>query len=76
MPAVPRTARSKRRKPATIWDRPAVTPEELYAAGLLPVGRDAIYAACNTGEFKTIRRGRKILILTAPLRKKLGMQPT
>ena len=35
---------------AAILSQPAISPEELYASGLIPVGRNGIYEACGNGE--------------------------
>lgn len=53
--------------------RPGISPDELYQLNLIPVARNGIYDACNRGEIECLRIGRKIIILTAPLRRKLGM---
>ena len=53
--------------------RPGISPEELYELGILPVGRNGIYDACNRGEIECFRIGKKIVISTAPLRRKLGI---
>ena len=69
-----KSARSKRCNHAAIWDRPTISPEELHKTGLLPLGRNGIYDACKKGEFEVIRLGKKIFILTGPLRRKLRME--
>jgi hypothetical protein len=38
------------------------------------VGRNGIYAACATGEIECFRMGKKIIIPTAPLLRKLGIE--
>ena len=53
--------------------RPGISPDELYELGILPVGRNSIYDACNKGEIECFRIGKKIVIATAPLRRKLGI---
>jgi hypothetical protein len=53
-------------------DRPAITPTE--ALGLLPISRNALYGALRAGEIDSFRIGKKILIRTASLRRKLGME--
>jgi hypothetical protein len=55
-------------------NRPAISPEELYRLNLMPVSRNGIYDACNRGEIECFRLGRKIIIPTAALRRKLGME--
>lgn len=59
---------------ATVLQRPGLSPEQLAASNLLPLSKGAIYAACNTGEIECFRVGKKIIIPTAPLRKKLGIE--
>jgi hypothetical protein len=54
--------------------RPGLSPEELYKLGILPVGRNTIYDACNSGEIESFRLGKRIVIATAPLRRKLGIE--
>jgi hypothetical protein len=54
--------------------RPTISPEELYRLHVMPVGRNGVYDACNSGEVENFRRGKKIVIPTAPLRRKLGME--
>jgi hypothetical protein len=54
--------------------RATISPTVLYRLGLLDVGLAGVYEACHRGEIKSFRRGRKILIPTAPLRKKLGIE--
>ncbi len=68
----------KRRHPtaAEIFSLPFVTADELYESQLIPLSRNAIYAACNTGEIENHRIGRKIIIPTAPLRRKSGFEPS
>jgi hypothetical protein len=53
--------------------RPGISPDDLYELGILPVGRNSIYDACNKGEIECFRIGKKIVIATAPLRRKLGI---
>jgi hypothetical protein len=53
--------------------RPGISPDDLYELGILPVGRNSIYDACNKGEIECFRIGKKIVIATAPLKRKLGI---
>jgi hypothetical protein len=53
--------------------RPGISPDELHELGILPVGRNSIYDACNSGQIECFRIGKKIIIPTAPLRKRLGL---
>lgn len=57
-----------------LLSRPAITPEELADAKLLPIARNGIYDALNRGEIEHFRVGRKFVIPTAPLRRKLGIE--
>ena len=54
--------------------RPTITPDELFKLELMPVSRNGIYDACKTGQIECFRLGRKIVIPTAPLRRKLGIE--
>jgi Helix-turn-helix domain len=69
-----KTSRNEKRDPAAILALPTISPEQLYAAKLFGVGRNSIYEACNTGEIECFRVGKKIIIPTAPLRRKLGIE--
>ena len=40
---------------------------------LLGIGRAAAYKAYHSGEIECVRVGRRILVITAALRKKLGV---
>lgn len=52
-----------------------VSPDELHkAAGGQLGGRNSIYVACGRGELPAIRVGKRIMILTEPLRRKLGLE--
>ena len=44
------------------------------AARVLGIGRNQAYEACRCGEIESFRIGKKIVIPTAPLRKKLGIE--
>lgn len=63
--------------------KPTISPDELYDSGVIPIGRNGIYDACNsflnspqsgTG-IECFRVNKKIVIPTAPLRRKLGLAP-
>lgn len=54
-----------------LLSRPTLTADEL--AGVLRTSRNGAYDAIRRGEVETIKVGRKIKVLTAPLRRKLGM---
>jgi len=51
--------------------RYTITVEE--AAQVLGVSRNAAYQAANDGELDVIRVGRRILVLVAPLERRLGI---
>ena len=42
------------------------------AAKVLGIGRNNAYAAARNGDIPTIKIGKRILVLTAPLKKMLG----
>ncbi len=52
--------------------RPTISVDA--AAKLLGTGRNATYDAVHRGEIATMRVGGRILVLTAPLRKALGIE--
>jgi hypothetical protein len=57
---------------AQILARPVITPAE--ALRILPLSRNALYSAIKSGEIDSLTVGKKkILIKTAPLRRKLGL---
>jgi hypothetical protein len=49
------------------------TPQELHETGVWPVGRLGIYRAIAAGEIDVVRSGKRVAILCAPLRKRLGI---
>jgi hypothetical protein len=53
--------------------RPTISPDKLHQLGVLPASRNGIYDACARGEIECFRVGRKIAIICAPLRRKLGL---
>jgi hypothetical protein len=53
--------------------RLTITPDELHQSGILPLGRNGIYEAIKRGDLAAIEIGKKKAIITAPLRKRLGM---
>jgi hypothetical protein len=53
--------------------RLTITPDELHRSGILPLSRNGIYDAIKRGDIDVIEIGKKKAIITAPLRKKLGM---
>jgi hypothetical protein len=56
-----------------LFSRPGVSPDELLAARILPISRNALYEALARGDIESFRIGKKIVIPTAPLRRKLGL---
>jgi excisionase family DNA binding protein len=54
-----------------LLSRPTITVDD--AAKVLGTGRNATYDAVHRGEIDTMRVGGRILVLTAPLRRKLGL---
>jgi hypothetical protein len=55
--------------------RPTITPDELYRSRVLPLTRNGVYEAIRRGEIEVLEFGRKKAIITAALRRKLGMEP-
>jgi hypothetical protein len=58
-----------------LLSRPTITPAELIASGIFPLRKNAVYAAIKRGEIDVIEVGSKKAIITAPLRRKLGLEP-
>jgi excisionase family DNA binding protein len=56
-----------------LLSKPAITADQLLQSKLLPIGRNTIYDAISSGELASMKVGKKKLILTAPLRKQLGL---
>jgi hypothetical protein len=56
-----------------LLEQPTITPQQLHASGVLPLSRNSIYEACNREEIECFRVGKKIIIPTAALRKKLSI---
>jgi hypothetical protein len=53
---------------------PGISPDQLYRLNIMPLSRNSIYEACKRGEIECFRIGKKIVIPTAPLRRKLGIE--
>jgi hypothetical protein len=51
---------------------PTTTVEK--AGRVLGLSRNVAYEAAARGDFSTIRMGKRILVLTAPLRRQLGIE--
>jgi hypothetical protein len=56
-----------------LLSRPTITPAELAASGIFPLGRNAIYDLIKKGKIDVIDLGHKKAIVTASLRKQLGL---
>lgn len=61
-------------KGEAIIAKPGISPRELHQAKLLPISLNGIYEACISGEIESFRIGKKIVIPTAALRRKLGIE--
>jgi hypothetical protein len=53
--------------------RPTITPHELYLTRVLPLTRNGVYDAIKRGEIEVLEFGKKKAIVTASLRRKLGL---
>lgn len=58
---------------AALLEKPGITPRELHRANVLPLSLNGVYDAINRGDIESFRVGKKCVIPTAPLRRKLGM---
>jgi hypothetical protein len=58
-----------------LLSRPTITPAQLIASRILPLKRNGVYDAIKRGEIDVIDLGHKKAVITASLRKKLGMEP-
>jgi hypothetical protein len=56
-----------------VLSRPGISPDDLHRLQILPLSRGSIYDACNRGDIDCFKAGKKIIIATAPLRRKLGL---
>ncbi|MGY2935987.1 hypothetical protein ACVWZ6_005589 [Bradyrhizobium sp. GM6.1] len=54
--------------------KPTITPDELLQSGIFPLTRSGIYEAIKRKDLDVIEFGKKKAILTAPIRRKLGME--
>ena len=57
----------------TLLMQPTITPDQFLQTKVMPIGRSTLYDAINSGEIAAMKVGKKKLILTAPLRKQLGI---
>jgi hypothetical protein len=53
--------------------RPGISPDELHDAQVMPGCRNALYEAIARGEIESFKIGKRIIIPTAPLLRKLGL---
>jgi hypothetical protein len=53
--------------------KPTITPAELAASGIFPLGRNGVYDAIKRGKIDVIDLGHRKAIVTASLRKQLGI---
>jgi hypothetical protein len=53
--------------------RPTVTVDQ--AAGILDASRNGTYESVRRGDLPSTRLGKRIFVLTGPLRRKLGLEP-
>ena len=58
---------------AALLRRPTITPAELVASRIFPLSRNGIYDAIKRGEIEVIDLGHKKAVVTASLRRKLGI---
>jgi hypothetical protein len=57
----------------TDWrSRTTLSVAEVIEFGIIPVGRNQLYAAINRGEVPAVRVGARILVPVAALRRLLG----
>jgi hypothetical protein len=70
----PMSDEAEREEIARVLSRPSISPEELVDLHILPVSRNSLYVALGKGDIESFRVGRKFVIPTAPLRRKLGME--
>jgi hypothetical protein len=58
---------------AAALQHPTISVDDLVRLKVMPVSRGLIYDACKSGDIECLRVGKRILVLTAPLRRKLGL---
>ena len=51
-----------------------ISPDQLFEAGVMPLSRSGIYDAVKRGEIESFRFGRRVVIPTRPLLRKLGVE--
>ena len=52
---------------ALLKSKPTITPDELFATGILPLSRNSLYEAIKRGDIESLAIGHKKAIVTAPL---------
>ena len=57
-----------------LFECPTITPEQLHASGAMQVSRNSLYEALGRGEIHSFRIGKRFVIPTSPLRRKLGLE--
>jgi hypothetical protein len=57
-----------------VLSRPGISPDDLYRLQIIPLSRNGIYDACRRGDIDCFKSGKKIIITTAHLRRKLGLE--
>jgi hypothetical protein len=68
IPAAPRATGVE-----ALRNRPGISPDQLLEAGVMPLSRNGLYDALQRGQIESFRLGKKIIIPTAPLLRKLGI---
>jgi hypothetical protein len=53
--------------------KPTISPDELFRSRIFPLSRNGIYKAIERREIEVAEFGRKKAVITAPIRKKLGL---
>jgi hypothetical protein len=56
-----------------LLSKPTITPAELAASGIFPLGRNGIYDAIKRGKIDVIDLGHRKAIVTASLKRQLGL---
>lgn len=51
-----------------------ISPDQLLASKVMPISRNGLYDALRRGEIESFRLGKRIIIPTAPLLRKLGIE--
>lgn len=56
-----------------LLSKPTISPQELFRSGIFPLSLYGIYESIKRKEIDAIEFGKKKAILTAPIRRKIGM---